>query len=225
GRAAGRWRHLPPHPGPGVVGSPRSVVARAARRRRAPPRRRPAVPEGRSAPLRAAVVGARADRDRRRRRRARRAAAEQQRPRQRCRAALSRSRRHRGRARDGARVRERQALEADRREDLAREAQDRAGPRERTRRVRPRSRRRRGTSMTTKRIPKMKTRVAHEADDDLGYLGCLEVDGSTVLACGGTHGHSTILRSTDGGKTFVRCEPPLTSGLRWIGAVAGALYV
>src|SRR5205814_1235590 len=79
--------------------------------------------------------------------------------------------------------------------------------------------------MTTKRIPKMRVRAVHEADDDLGYLGCLTVDGERVYATGGTHGHSTLLVSDDGARSWRRLTPPPTPGLRSLCKYGDTLYV
>ncbi|MBA2540572.1 MAG: hypothetical protein H0V17_13100 [Deltaproteobacteria bacterium] len=79
--------------------------------------------------------------------------------------------------------------------------------------------------MSTKRIPRTRTRTSHEADDDLGYLGTLYVDGERVYAVGGSYHHPTLLVSDDGGRDWRRLSHPNTPGLRSILKVGNALYL
>ncbi|HEV7559167.1 MAG TPA: hypothetical protein VGO00_27020 [Kofleriaceae bacterium] len=76
-----------------------------------------------------------------------------------------------------------------------------------------------------KRIPKIVTRQVHDSDSDFGYLGELVVDGDRIFACGGTHGHSTMLVTNDGGASWDRRAAPATPGLRQMHVEPGALYV
>jgi photosystem II stability/assembly factor-like uncharacterized protein len=79
--------------------------------------------------------------------------------------------------------------------------------------------------MATKRIPKMRTRVSHEADDDLGYLGCLYVDGERVYGAGGSYHHPTLLVSDDGARSWRRLGHLNTPGLRALIKIDDALYL
>ena len=79
--------------------------------------------------------------------------------------------------------------------------------------------------MTTQRIPRMRARVAHASDDELGYLGCLFVDGERVYATGGSYHHPTLLVSDDGARSWRGLSHPATPGLRSLTKDGDTLYV
>lgn len=57
--------------------------------------------------------------------------------------------------------------------------------------------------------------TVHPADGRLGFIGSLDVAGDLVHGAGGTYGKATLLRSSDGGRTFAKLPaPPNSLGLR-----------
>lgn len=79
--------------------------------------------------------------------------------------------------------------------------------------------------MATKRIPEIRTRMSNGSDGELGYLGCLLVDGDRVYAAGGTYHHPTLLVTDDGGQDWRRLSHPPTPGLRSLIKHGNALYL
>lgn len=79
--------------------------------------------------------------------------------------------------------------------------------------------------MTTKRVPKTRSRVSHEPNSRYGYLGDVFVDGDRIYACGGTYHKPTLLVSDDHAQSWRPLSTPLTPGLRTITKQSNALYL
>ncbi len=79
--------------------------------------------------------------------------------------------------------------------------------------------------MTSKRVPKMRTRVAHARGDAFGYLGDLYIDGERIYATGGTYHKPTLLVSDDNAQSWRRVATPVTPGLRTLSKHGNALYL
>jgi photosystem II stability/assembly factor-like uncharacterized protein len=79
--------------------------------------------------------------------------------------------------------------------------------------------------VSTKRIPRLRTRVASDSDGDRGYLGCLYVDGDRVYAVGGSYHQPTFLVTDDGGHDWREVAHPPTPGLRSLFRHGHALYL
>ncbi len=77
----------------------------------------------------------------------------------------------------------------------------------------------------TRTIPLISTELRHEGRDELGFIAAILVDDGRLFATGGHANSPTILRSTDGGKTFESRPTPRCPGLRRMVRVGGMLAI